>query len=155
MHTVIVITLLTMKATPNPIDPYFSLLGPTLPFLLSLNRQMTIEALKTARNVSRADAKTAELSIVAEAKKEAAQKITDAIKLATATVKEALLHLRLWLSLGTESCLPSSVSSVVKETQGFFSGMLSLIAGLNSALNATANLGVSVGESPWTRLVEL
>ena len=72
---------------------------------------------------------------------EAAQNKSEAIKLAIATASAALLHLRLSLTSVTVSSLFVSVSSVMKDTHGAFSKILSPVVGLNSALKVAANFG--------------
>lgn len=141
-----------VKAMPNAIDPYFSLLGPIL-LLESFpqNRQITTEALNIASRVSSADARTEELSVVAEPKNEAAQKSTETIRLAIETLIVAFLHFCLSMIFKTVSCFFSQLSSAVNDTQGDFSKTLSFTAGFNSALKLAANFGEFGGDQPpWT-----
>lgn len=144
----------TVKAIPNAIEPHFSLFGPIFPFDGSLNRQITTEALNTDNSVSSADARTEELFVVAEAKNEAAQKITEATRLASVTARVAFLHFNLSFISKTVSCFFALLpTSSVNDMQGDFSKTLSFVAGLNSALKWAANLGEHGGEVPssWCR----
>lgn len=137
---------------PNAIEPYFSLLGPIL-LLESFpqNRQITTEALNIASRVSSADARTEELSVVAEPKNEAAQKSTETARLAIETLIAAFLHFCLSIISKTVSCFFSPLSSVVNDTHGEFSKTLSFTAAFNSALKLAANLGeLGVDQLSWT-----
>ena len=151
LDTAIVMRPLKVKTMPNAIEPYFSLLGPVfLQESFPQNRQMTTEALNIASKVSRADAKTEELSVVTEPKNEVAQRSTETTRLAIETLIAAFLHFSLSINSKIVSCFFSPLSSAVNDTHGEFSKTLSLTAGFNSALKLAANLGeLGVDQLPW------
>ena len=136
-----IIKAFTTKVIPKAIDPCLSLFFAFFLFELFRNLQAMIKAVRTAKKVSRAVARTAELLIFTEAMNKAALKSSEVIKLARATASEAFLHLSFSRICSIVSGLSSSFSCSIKEKHGDLPETLSLCPGLISALKRAASRG--------------
>ena len=148
-ETAITINASTMNAIPKAMDPCFSFLGAISAFVSSWNLHAKTKHVSTVSVVSRAVARTDELFIVAERKKDAPAKITDTNNLVIVTASAIFLHFCLSRTCNIVCGLVSSLCSSTKETHGDFSQTLSFCPGLNSALRRIPNCGEDKGERLW------